>query len=109
MSQLPEPFLRFQAQYATVADAWQRLGEACATAGPLDGKTRELVRLGIAVGARLEGAVHSHVRRAVEAGARPEEIRHVIVLAAATAGFPTTVAAFTWVEDILGGGAQAKR
>ena len=39
------------------------LGQACAEAGPLDAKTRELVKLGTAVGGRLEGAVHAHARR----------------------------------------------
>ena len=109
MPELPEPFVQFQTQYAAVATAWQRLGEACADAGPLDAKTRELIRLATAVGGRLEGAVHSHVRRALDAGARPEEIRHVVVLAAPTAGFPTAVAAFTWIEDILRGSTRSER
>jgi len=30
--------------------------------------------------------------------------RHVVALAAPTVGFPTTVAAFTWVEDVLSPG-----
>jgi alkylhydroperoxidase/carboxymuconolactone decarboxylase family protein YurZ len=55
----------------------------------------------MAIGGRLEGAVHAHARRAVAAGATPAEIRHVVALAAPTVGFPTTVAAFTWVEDVL--------
>jgi alkylhydroperoxidase/carboxymuconolactone decarboxylase family protein YurZ len=56
----------------------------------------------MAIGARLEGAVHSHARRALAAGATPDQIRHVVALAAPTAGFPTTVAAYTWVEDVVG-------
>ncbi len=101
MSRLPEPFQRFRQEQPAVARAYDALGEACAQAGPLDGRTRELVKLGLAVGARLEGAVHSHVRRALEAGASPAEIRHVIALAAPTLGFPTTVAVATWVDDVL--------
>ncbi len=83
--------------------AYEALGEACAKAGPLDAGTRELVKLGMAIGGRLEGAVHSHTRRALQAGATPAQIRHVVALAAPTVGFPTTVAAFTWVEDVLAG------
>ena len=64
-------------------------------------RTRELVKLGMAIGGRLEGAVHAHVRRAREAGATPAQIRHVVALAPPTVGFPTTVAAFTWVEEAL--------
>jgi 4-carboxymuconolactone decarboxylase len=57
----------------------------------------------MAISGRLEGAVHAHVRRALAAGATPDEIRHVVALAAPTVGFPTTVAAFTWVDDVLAG------
>lgn len=103
MPQLPEPFRRFERQNAAVVKAYEALGEACAKAGPLDAKTRELVKLGMAIGGRLEGAVHAHTRRALEAGATPEQIRHVVALAAPTVGFPTTVAAFTWVEEVLAG------
>jgi 4-carboxymuconolactone decarboxylase len=101
MAQLPQPFQRFRRDHPGVARAYEAFGEACAEAGPLDSKTRELVKLGMAIGGRLEGAVHSHVRRALDAGAAPEEVRHVVTLAAPTLGFPTTVAAQTWVEDVL--------
>ena len=101
MGQLPKPYQQFARENAAVVKAYETLGEACAKAGPLDAKTRELVKLGMAIGGRLEGAAHSHTRRALEAGATPREIRHVVALAAPTLGFPTAVAAFTWVEDLL--------
>lgn len=101
MPRLPEPFRRFERGNAAVVKAYEALGEACAKAGPLDARTRELVKLGMAIGGRLEGAVHSHTRRALQAGATPAQIRHVVALAAPTVGFPTTVAAFTWVEELL--------
>lgn len=101
MAELPQPFKRFRDQNPAVVTAYEALGEACAQAGPLDPKTRELVKLALAIGARLEGAVHSHARRALEAGASRAELRHVIVLAAPTLGFPTTVAVSTWVDDVL--------
>ena len=103
MPELPRLFKEFSRQNSAVAKAYEALGEACAKAGPLDAKTRELVKLGMAIGGRLEGAVHAHTRRALEAGATPEQIRHVVALAAPTVGFPTTVAAFTWVEELLAG------
>jgi hypothetical protein len=70
-------------------DLWDLL-RFCGTAG-----------LAIAVGALREGAVHSHTRRALEAGCTPDELRHVGVLAITTIGFPSTMAAMSWVEDIL--------
>jgi AhpD family alkylhydroperoxidase len=101
MSQLPQPFQRFRQQNPAIAEAYDALGEACAEAGPLDAGMRELVKLGMAIGARFEGAVHAHVRRALDAGVTPEQIRHAVALAAPTLGFPTTIAVSTWVEDVL--------
>jgi 4-carboxymuconolactone decarboxylase len=80
--------------------AVEALGEVTQSAGPLDSKTRALVELAIVVGAFREGAVHSHARRALEAGCTPEELRHVGVLAITTIGFPSTMAAMSWVQDI---------
>jgi AhpD family alkylhydroperoxidase len=101
MPKLPKPYLSFKRANPKVVQAYEALGEVCAEAGPLDARTRELVKLGMAIGGRLEGAVHAHVRRAREAGATPGQIRHVVALAAPTVGFPTAVAAFTWVEEAL--------
>lgn len=103
MAQLPQPFLDFSRAHADVVSAYEALGRACAEAGPLDAKTRELIKLGMAIGGRLEGAVHAHARRALAAGATPAEIQHVVTLAVPTVGFPTTIAAFTWVDDVLSG------
>ena len=67
----------------------------------MNGKTRALVKLGLAVGGQMEGAVHSHTRRALEAGCSPDEIRHVVLLSTTTLGFPSMIKALTWVDDIL--------
>jgi alkylhydroperoxidase/carboxymuconolactone decarboxylase family protein YurZ len=98
---LPGRFLQFQKQFPGVFAAYDALGNATAEAGPLDLKTRALVKLAIAVGSQLEGAIHSHTRRAVEAKCTPEEIRHAIVLATTTLGFPAMMKALSCADDIL--------
>ena len=98
---LPVRYQRFAKSYPTVMQALEVLGDATQSAGPLDPKTRALVKLAIAIGAGREGAVHSHTRRALEAGCTPDELRHVGVLAITTIGFPSTMAAMSWVEDIF--------
>jgi 4-carboxymuconolactone decarboxylase len=55
-------------------------------AGPLDEKTRRLVKLGIAVAYRHEGAVHSAARNALASGIAPEEMFHAAILAITTVG-----------------------
>ena len=99
---LPERYVRFQRRYGAVHKAFDALGKATAEAGPLRGKTRALVKLGLAVGGQMEGAVHSHTRRALEAGCSADEIRHVVLLGTTTLGFPSMIKALSWVEDVVG-------
>lgn len=101
MRQIPKTHRKFQDEYPEIARAYEAVGQATQEWGPLEKKTRELVKLGIAVGNRHEGAVHSHTRRALDAGATADEIRHVVLLSLTTIGFPNMTAALTWVEDIL--------
>jgi len=99
---IPTRFKKFGQQYPEIMQAYEALGSATQQAGPLDAKTRALVKLAIATGAWREGAVHSHTRRALAAGCTPDEIRHVVLLATTTLGFPSMMAVRTWVEDVLG-------
>ncbi len=103
MSKLPKPFLEFTENYPDVAEAYEKLGEACHSAGPLSAKERALVKLGIAMGARLEGAVHAQARKSLAAGVKPSEIRHAVLMACTSVGFPTMMASMTWVDDVLKG------
>jgi len=100
-SKLPARARDVARRHRGVWDAYERLGIACAEAGPLDADTRRLVKLALAIGRGAEGAVHSHVRRAVAEGIAPDRLRHVALLAVPTLGFPASVAALTWIDDIV--------
>ena len=69
--------------------------------GPLDARTRRLIKLALSVGARSEGAVHSHARQAVAEGMSAEELRQVAALAITSLGFPAAMAGLSWINDIL--------
>jgi AhpD family alkylhydroperoxidase len=101
MSEIPKRFTRFQEEFPVVAKAYEQLGDAVHGAGPLDDKTRALIKLALSTGARLEGAVHSHARKAVAAGLTREELRHTVMLSLPTIGFPSMMAALSWVDDIF--------
>lgn len=88
------------ANHPDVWDAYSDLGEACADAGPIDGDTKRLVKLALAIGAQSEGATHSHARRALDEGIDPAAVEHVAMLAIPTIGFPKAIAGKTWVEDV---------
>ena len=98
---IPKRFKKFTEDYKNVAEAYESLGTAVHNAGPLDEKTRALVKLAISTGARLEGAVHSHVRKALKSGVKAEEIRHAIMLSLPTIGLPSMMAALSWADDII--------
>ena len=100
MRKVPKRFQEFKSKYNKIAKAYEELGTVCHSAGPLDEKTRSLVKLAISVGARIEGATHSHARKALDAGATPDELYHVALLSIPTIGFPPAMAAMTWIEDV---------
>ncbi len=109
MARLPKPYEAFKRARPDVWKAYDQLGTLIHNAGPLNKKNRELVKLALAIGAGMEGAVHSHTRRALEAGAVADEICHVVLLGITTIGFPSTMAAMTWVEDDLKSSRVKKR
>ena len=93
---------RFATRYPDVWRAYQALGASAAASGPIDARSRRLVKLALAIGAASEGAVHSHARQALEKGISPEEVRQVCNLAITTLGFPAAMAALSWVNDVIG-------
>lgn len=101
MTELPAHFTNLRDEFPEVAAAYDALGDAAHRAGPLDDKTRQLIKLAMAIAGEYEGATHAHVRRALQIGITPEEIKHVVLLAMTTLGFPATVKAYSWVQDIL--------
>jgi alkylhydroperoxidase/carboxymuconolactone decarboxylase family protein YurZ len=101
MRELPEPFQKLGRDHPQVHEAYEALAAAAHESGPLDDRTRRLVKLAIAVGARMEGAVRSHTWQAKEAGVTEVEMDHVVLLALTTIGLPSTVAARTWVASAL--------
>jgi alkylhydroperoxidase/carboxymuconolactone decarboxylase family protein YurZ len=99
---LPRSVDEFRNRYPHIWDSFATLASKChEEGGPLDEKSRRLVKLALAVGAGHEGAVHSATRRALEAGLSPDALYHVGVLAITTVGWPSANAAMTWMRDIV--------
>lgn len=98
---LPEIFEQFRRDFPRVAAAYRELSGTLHEAGPLDEKSRRLVKLAISVGCESEGAVRSHVRQALDEGISQAEIEHVVMLGLTTAGLPRTIAALKWAREVL--------
>ena len=105
---LPSGAAQIAKRHPKIWSAYEELGAACANGGPLDARTRRLVKLALAVGSQSEGAVHSHTRRATEEGLTKEECLHVTLLAIPSIGLAKAAAAMTWIEDVLQSGKTSK-
>ncbi len=101
MTYLPDVYQKFQQQFPEIAKAYDDLALKCHGWGPLDEKTRRLIKLGIAMGLNSEGGVRSHARRALEEGITADDLRHAVLLTFTTAGFPTMTAAMKWVDEVI--------
>jgi alkylhydroperoxidase/carboxymuconolactone decarboxylase family protein YurZ len=98
---LPHVHERFGSEFPGVMEAFTRLAEMLHAAGPLTQRDRRLVKLGIAIGQGSEGGVRSHARKALNEGIDPAAILQAAVLGITTAGYPTAIAAFQWINEVL--------
>ena len=96
----PKAFETFTHRYPKLGAAWELIHDA-GDEGPLDERSRRLVKLGVAIGAMREGAVRAGARKALAMGIEPEALEQVVALAAGTIGMPATVAVSTWLGDIV--------
>jgi alkylhydroperoxidase/carboxymuconolactone decarboxylase family protein YurZ len=98
---LPASVVTFASEYPEVWSAFSELASVChEKGGPLDDRTRRVVKLAIAIGMRHEGAVHSAARQALDSGIPIEELNHVALLSITTLGWPNAHAAPTWIRDV---------
>jgi 4-carboxymuconolactone decarboxylase len=109
MPKLPGRYQQFRDEFPRISRAYDEVSRLTGEAGPLDEKSVQLIKLGMAMAMGQEGAVHSHARRALDAGATRKELRHVGLLALTTVGFPRMMAGLSWVDDIAGGALGGKR
>jgi alkylhydroperoxidase/carboxymuconolactone decarboxylase family protein YurZ len=98
---LPDIIEELRAESPQVWERYTALEDALAAAGPLDARTRRLVKLALALGARQEGAVHSHARRALREGATREELLQVALLGVTTLGWPHATMGRAWILDVV--------
>ncbi len=98
---LPEIFKTFLEKHKDIAEAYQKVGDLCAKAGPIELKTQHLIQLGVAIGIGSKGGVRSHARRALDAGATAEEVMQTVLMSSSIIGFPAMIAAFGWVHEVI--------
>ena len=99
--ELPEFLREVIKKYPRLWESYENLGKEIGSVKGLDERGQRLVKLGIAIGAKMEGAVHSHVRKCKKAGISDDEIYHCALLGITTIGWPSAMAALSWINDFL--------
>jgi len=69
--------------------------------GPLDEKTRWLIKVAVSASHGYAKAQLTHMIKAREAGCSPDDIEHAILLLAPTAGFPRMMEAMERFREFL--------
>jgi AhpD family alkylhydroperoxidase len=77
----------FKTRFPDAWVAYEALRNALDHEGPLDKKTVELIKIGIAAAQEHEGSLIAHISQARKAGATPEEIYQAVLQSTGLAGF----------------------
>lgn len=69
--------------------------------GPLDEKTRWLIKVALSTDCKNEFSLRTHILKALKSGCTKEEIEHVILLVGPTAGFPTMMRGLLVLREVI--------
>jgi 4-carboxymuconolactone decarboxylase len=89
--------------HGEIYDAYAKFGKLVhEKGGPLDEKTRWLIKIALSTDGQYEYALRTHIQKALKNGCTKEEIEHAILLVAPTSGFPKMMKGILILRHILG-------
>lgn len=92
----------FREKHPEIYDAYERFGKLVhEQGGPLDEKTRWLIKIAITSSGQNEFALRTHIKKALRSGCSADEIEHAILLTAPSAGFPVMMEAILVLRNVL--------
>jgi 4-carboxymuconolactone decarboxylase len=95
MEDVHKIFSQFKEEFPEVYEKHEALGkEVHEKGGPLDEKSRWLVKIAISGACNHKRALETHIRKAKDAGVGEAEIKHALLLLVPTAGFPAFMKAY---------------
>ena len=98
---MPKTLDDFKTQFPDTWLAYERLRNQTDRKGPLDGKTVELIKIGISTAMEHEGGIVAHASQARKAGASNDEIYQAILTAISLCGFPAVLSAVSTAKKFL--------
>ena len=101
MEDFHDIFTKFKKDFSKVHEMQEDLGrEIHEKSGPLDEKTRWMIKIAISGSCNHKRALDPHIRKAKEAGVTEEEIKQSLLLLIPTAGFPTFMKAYSVYKSV---------
>lgn len=93
----------FTDNHRNIYEAYEAYGRSIhKEGGPLEDKTRWLIKITTSATSGYLYALKTHIRKAIRSGCSRDEIEHAILLIAPTAGFPRMMEALLVLRDELG-------
>lgn len=97
-----ENFTYFREKHPEIYDAYEQFGRLIhEEGGPLDEKTRWLVKIAVTTAGQNQYALRTHIKKALYSGCTADEIEHAILLTAPSAGFPVMMEALLILRSTL--------
>ncbi|MCP4159785.1 MAG: carboxymuconolactone decarboxylase family protein [Deltaproteobacteria bacterium] len=91
----------FKEKHSEIFEAYEKFGHLLhEKGGPLNEKTRWLIKVAISAASQYEFALQTHIDKAMAVGCTKEEIEHAILLVAPSSGFPKTMSALMVFRDV---------
>jgi 4-carboxymuconolactone decarboxylase len=103
MKEIKENLQYIMEKHGGIYAAYEQYGRMVHTdGGPLDEKTRWLIKVAISSTSEYQFALRTHINKALAAGCTREEIEHAILMIAPTAGFPRMMEGIMILRELLG-------
>ncbi|NBG86927.1 carboxymuconolactone decarboxylase family protein [Isachenkonia alkalipeptolytica] len=100
-NKIQDHFSYFQKHYPDIYQAYETYGKKIhEQGGPLDEKTRWLIKISVSATEGYPFALKTHITKAMAAGCSPEEIQHTLLLLAPSVGFPRMMEALLIFREI---------
>ena len=91
----------FKENHPEIYKAYEDFGkELHEKGGPLEEKTRWLIKVAVSASSQYEYALQTHIEKALKAGCTEAEIEHAILMIAPTAGFPRMMEALMVFRNV---------
>jgi alkylhydroperoxidase/carboxymuconolactone decarboxylase family protein YurZ len=101
MEDVHKIFSQFKEEFPEINAKQEALGkEVHEKGGPLDEKSRWLLKIAISGACNHKRALETHIRKAKAAGVDEAEIKHALLLLIPTAGFPAFMKSYTVFKGI---------